>query len=339
MSESSLYSGNKRLCRLCIHGRVLRKVGMVCELTEQVPDFYAFCPNFEVFKARDDKINGNKSEEILSNLFLVFASLFIIVIVLLSLDQIFFAVSVFFIFITSYIVYYTKLPSNLIPELGWFSFMYLLTLGHVLINKKDYDEPDILIVKQQIIKLIGRKRIATANEIFKSDSQNLAKFKKYSSKLNTDQQKFIFSMCCQLYVYGNLNEYSNSSFMQEIADFLNLEQESFQKIKLKYSKAEYLFQEQLKKYNEEKRRNEKDKAENRNTGKRIYYFSSSKYYETLGLTGNVTDEQIKKKFKKLALKFHPDRYVSRTEDEQNFALEKFKEISQAYNYLKNVRGF
>lgn len=339
MSESNLYSGNSRLCRLCVHGRILRKVGIVCELTEQVPDFYSFCPNFKVFKARDDKINGNKSEEILGFLFSTFASMFIVALVFLSLDQVLFAISVFLIFVISYIIYYTKLPSKLIPELGWFSFLYLLTLGHVLINKKDYDQAEILIVKQQIIKLIGRKRIATANEIFKNDSKNLFKFKKYSSKLNIDQKKFIFSMCCQLYVYGNLTEYSDSSFMQGIADFLNLDKDSFQKIKLKYSNAEYLFQEQLKKQNQEKRRNEKEKAQNRNKGKRIYYFSSSKYYEALGLTSNVTDEQIKKKFKKLALKFHPDRYVSKTKDEQNLALEKFKEISQAYNYLKNVRGF
>ena len=51
------------------------------------------------------------------------------------------------------------------------------------------------------------------------------------------------------------------------------------------------------------------------------------HYKTLGLNPNASEEDIKKKYKKLALQYHPDR----NKDEN--AEEKFKKISEAYNSL------
>lgn len=52
------------------------------------------------------------------------------------------------------------------------------------------------------------------------------------------------------------------------------------------------------------------------------------YYQTLGLTHRASDEEIKKAFKKLAIKYHPDK----TDDEQHHAL--FIKINEAYETLK-----
>ena len=51
------------------------------------------------------------------------------------------------------------------------------------------------------------------------------------------------------------------------------------------------------------------------------------YYEILGVNKNSSIEEIKKKFRKLALEFHPDR--NKAPD----ASEKFKEINEAYQVL------
>ena len=54
------------------------------------------------------------------------------------------------------------------------------------------------------------------------------------------------------------------------------------------------------------------------------------YYHVLGLTENASPEEIKSAFKKLAVKYHPDKHPGRAEME-----EKFKEINQAHQVLSD----
>lgn len=63
------------------------------------------------------------------------------------------------------------------------------------------------------------------------------------------------------------------------------------------------------------------------------------YYSILGVDKNASDEEIKKTYKKLALQYHPDRQINKSEDEKKAAEEKFKEINEAYSILsdKNKR--
>jgi DnaJ-class molecular chaperone len=57
-------------------------------------------------------------------------------------------------------------------------------------------------------------------------------------------------------------------------------------------------------------------------------------YEILGCSNNENEEQITKKYKKLALKYHPDRNKSLNKKKQHEYENKFKEITRAYDILK-----
>lgn len=54
------------------------------------------------------------------------------------------------------------------------------------------------------------------------------------------------------------------------------------------------------------------------------------YYEVLGVSKNASDDEIKKAYKKKAIKYHPDRNPDNKEAE-----EKFKEAAEAYDVLRD----
>lgn len=62
-------------------------------------------------------------------------------------------------------------------------------------------------------------------------------------------------------------------------------------------------------------------------------------YKVLEITPDATDEEVKKAYKKMALKHHPDRVAMLGEDVKKAAEEKFKAVGAAYEAIRKERGF
>ena len=61
-------------------------------------------------------------------------------------------------------------------------------------------------------------------------------------------------------------------------------------------------------------------------------------YKVLGINSNSTDLEIKKAYRRMANKFHPDKIAHLGEEYKNIAQEKFKSVSDAYHKIKKDRN-
>lgn len=59
------------------------------------------------------------------------------------------------------------------------------------------------------------------------------------------------------------------------------------------------------------------------------------YYEVLGVDKQASSAEIKKAYRKIAIKYHPDRQGDKSEAEKKEAEEKFKEAAEAYSVLSD----
>jgi len=72
--------------------------------------------------------------------------------------------------------------------------------------------------------------------------------------------------------------------------------------------------------------------------KNMFYRNVNSDYKVLGLDSNATDEEVKKAYRKMAIKFHPDKVAQMGEEYQKGAKEKFQKIQDAYEAIKKERG-
>ena len=57
-----------------------------------------------------------------------------------------------------------------------------------------------------------------------------------------------------------------------------------------------------------------------------------------GLTKNATDADVKKAYRKMAVKYHPDKLIGVSEDIKNLAEEKFLAVKEAYEQIIKSRN-
>ena len=61
-------------------------------------------------------------------------------------------------------------------------------------------------------------------------------------------------------------------------------------------------------------------------------------YQVLEVSPDASDEEVQKAYRKMAVKYHPDKVSHLGEDVQRAANEKFQKLNQAYQDIKKQRG-
>jgi DnaJ like chaperone protein len=70
----------------------------------------------------------------------------------------------------------------------------------------------------------------------------------------------------------------------------------------------------------------------------MYYSDLESAYKILEVEATTTDDEVKKAYKKLAVRFHPDKVEHLGDEFKKSANEKFKHLNEAYQRIRNARG-
>ena len=71
----------------------------------------------------------------------------------------------------------------------------------------------------------------------------------------------------------------------------------------------------------------------------MFYKDANAAYKILEVKEKATDTEVKKAYRKMAVKYHPDKLTHLGEEFQKSAKEKFQKVNEAYETIKKERGF
>lgn len=75
-----------------------------------------------------------------------------------------------------------------------------------------------------------------------------------------------------------------------------------------------------------------------NSNQKVISIEEQKAYDILGVADGASDDEIKKAYRVLAIKYHPDKAAKYGEEAVRQATESMKEINNAWEMIKEVRG-
>ena len=70
----------------------------------------------------------------------------------------------------------------------------------------------------------------------------------------------------------------------------------------------------------------------------MFVKSADNAYKILEIEKSVTDDEVKKAYRNMAKKYHPDKVITENEAIKKGAEEKFKEVQKAYEVIQQERG-
>ncbi|MCK0114713.1 TerB family tellurite resistance protein [Gelidibacter sp. F63206] len=184
----------------------------------------------------------------------------------------------------------------------------LLILASVVIKADGHqDQRELDYVRQQFVNMYGQERANKAFRLFKGINQQQIPVRQVCMQI---QQMMDHASRLQLlhFLFGiakadGIVTDSEVNQIHTISGYLGISSRDFESIKA------------------------------------MFYDSSDNAYKILEITKEATVDEIKAAYRKMAKKYHPDRVVHLGEAHQKGAVDKFRQVQEAYEKLQKERRF
>lgn len=185
----------------------------------------------------------------------------------------------------------------------------LLILASIVIKADgNQDQRELDYVRQQFVSMYGKERANKAFKLFKGINQQ--------KNISTRQ---VCIQIRQMMDHPSRLQLLHFLFGIAKADGMVIEEEERQI----YTIAGYLG----------------ISSRDYNSIKAMFYNKRDNAYKILEIEKSATVDEIKKAYRKMAKKYHPDKVAHLGKEHQKGAEEKFKQVQKAYEQLQKERGF
>ena len=203
--------------------------------------------------------------------------------------------------------YYTKKERSNFSKSGDFEISLLILASVVIKSDGAVDQRELDYVRQYFVSIYGKERANHAFKLFKgmvkkeiSLRQVCLQIRQYMSHASRLQLiHFLFGIAQS---DGNIKE-SEEEIIKKIAHYLYINHRDFSSIKA------------------------------------MFFKNTKSPYKILEIPSDATEGAVKKAYRKMVKKYHPDKIVGLGEEHIAVAKQKFQQIQWAYEEIKKQRGF
>lgn len=189
---------------------------------------------------------------------------------------------------------------------GDFEISLLILASVVIKSDGKVDKRELNFVRNQFVQMYGKNRANRAFQLFKGVIKKQVSTRQVCIQI---RQHMPHSSRLQLihFLFGIAKSDENVSELEvneirKIAGYLFINQYDFESIKS------------------------------------MFYSVIDRDYKILEITKNASNEEVKKAYRKMVKKYHPDKLVGLGEEHLKGAQEKFQNIQSAYERIKKERG-
>jgi len=217
-------------------------------------------------------------------------------------------------------------------------------VAHITNMKKEQAEENLKLVEYYVNDFLtgtfAKEQINNYKFCLKKGININSTYKQAKSTLDKkDLIRLIFILMRFVYSDKKASD-SNFALIVEIANGLNLPQSTFDKLFAMFvnDQPEIFI---VNNFNQTQEETSSPEDEYEYSKSSNYAYSTTSIYDdyaVLELSSSATDEEVKKAFRTLAKKYHPDTVNQNDESALKTASENFKKISESYERIKDFRG-